>query len=343
MQFRTVEVQQAVGMVLCHDITRIVRGESKGPLFRKGHVVRVEDIPHLLNVGKEHLYVYEINDAFVHEDDAALRIALATAGENIRLEGPKEGKIELLSTIDGLVKVDIDNLYRINDEEQMMFASIHNNRYVKAGAKLAGTRIIPLVIDARKIKHVEEMCLLNGPILRVLPTKALKTGIVTTGSEVFHGRIVDAFGPVLQKKSTDYGFTILRQAIVDDSVEQIADAIHGLLAEGAELILVTGGMSVDPDDLSPTGIKAAGGHVVTYGAPALPGAMLMLAYIGDVPILGLPGCVMYHGASVFDLVLPRLLAGESLKKSDIVALGHGGLCTACPSCHFPDCAFGKSE
>ncbi len=343
MQLKTVEVQKAVGMVLCHDITRIVRGESKGPLFRKGHVVREEDIPHLLNVGKEHLYVYEVNDDFLHEDDAALRIAIAAAGDNVVLEGPKEGKIELFSTCDGLLKIDTDGLYTINDEDQMMFATLHTNRYVKAGAKLAGTRIIPLVIDARKVKHVEEMCLNRGPLVNVKPTKKLRTGIVTTGSEVFHGRIKDAFGPVLHKKAEEYNFSILRQDIVDDKVEMIASAIKGFVNDGAELILVTGGMSVDPDDLSPTGIRAAGGHVVTYGAPALPGAMLMLAYIGDVPILGLPGCVMYHGASVFDLVLPRLLAGERLKKSDIVMLGHGGMCVGCPQCHYPECAFGKSE
>ena len=343
MRLKTVGVRDAVGSVLCHDITRIVRGESKGPLFRKGHVVREEDIPRLLDVGKEHLYVYEISDDFIHEDDAALRIALAAAGDNVRLDGPKEGKIELIAQIHGVVKVDVSGLQFINAEDQIMFATLHNNRYVKAGAKLAGTRIIPLVIDARKIRHVEELCLQRGPVVQVNPVRALKTGIVTTGSEVYHGRIADAFGPVLQDKAKDYGFTIIRQILTDDSVAQIAAAITALREQGAELILVTGGMSVDPDDLSPTGIKAAGGHVVTYGAPVLPGAMLMLAYIDDVPILGLPGCVMYHGASVFDLVLPRILAGERLEKADIVALGHGGLCTGCATCHYPDCAFGKSE
>ncbi|MEW6697757.1 MAG: molybdopterin-binding protein [Bacillota bacterium] len=339
---KIVPVQEAVGMVLCHDITQIIPGKFKGRAFKKGHIVRPEDIPRLLDIGKENLYVWEINKNLLHEDDAALRIARAAAGNGIELSEPKEGKVNLAASERGLLKINTKALYRINETEEVMFATLHTNQVVERGKVLAGTRIIPLVIHKAKVQKIETLCQLNYPVVEIKPLRPVKVGIVTTGSEVYHGRIQDKFGPVVNEKIQSWGSTVCRQILVSDSTEMIFEAIHQLLREGAEMITVTGGMSVDPDDVTPAGIRAAGGRIVSYGAPTLPGAMFMVAYIGDVPVLGLPGCVMYHRSSIFDLVAPRILAGEEITRREIIALAHGGLCVNCKECRYPDCGFGKS-
>lgn len=338
---KTVAVEDAIGMVLAHDLTEIIPGKFKGCAFRKGHVIRREDIPRLLNIGKRHIYVLDLDDQTLHENEAATAIARAAAGQGIRLTEPKEGKVELVADYAGLLKVNTEALHAINAVDQVMFASLHTNHVYPAGRKMAGTRIIPLTINADRVRRVVAICAAHAPVVSVRPLRPHTVGVVTTGSEVFHGRIQDKFGPVLREKFTALGSTILRQDIVDDNAAMIADAIRGLLADGADFIACTGGMSVDPDDVTPTGIAAAGGQVVTYGAPVLPGAMFLLAYIGGVPVTGLPGCVMYCRTTVFDLVVPRLLAGERLERSDIARLGHGGFCLNCDECRYPDCSFGK--
>ncbi len=338
---KTIPVQEAVGMVLCHDITQIIPGCFKGPAFRKGHIVREDDIPRLLSMGKENIYAWEMQSGLLHEDEAAVRIARAVAGEGLSLSEPKEGKVNLMAERDGLLKIDVEALFGVNEVEQVVLATLHSNRSVARGRVVAGTRIIPLVIDEGVIERIEKKCREEGAVVRVLPWKPLKTGIVTTGSEVFHGRIEDRFGPVVRRKLEAYGCEVMGQKFASDNVPLIVEAICAFLEEGAEMITVTGGMSVDPDDVTPAAIRAAGGRVVTYGAPVLPGAMFMTAYIGEAPVLGLPGCVMYHGSSIFDIVLPKILAGEEIKRGDIVRLAHGGLCLHCAECRFPDCGFGK--
>ncbi|MEG6616173.1 molybdopterin-binding protein [Peptococcaceae bacterium 1198_IL3148] len=340
---KVLPVEEAVGTVLCHDITQIIPGKFKGRAFKKGHIIQPEDIPRLLDIGKEHLYVMDLRDGMVHEDEAALRIARAAAGAGVTLAEPSEGKVSLIAATKGLLKINVEALYQINSIEDTMFATIHNNQVVNEGKNLAGTRIIPLATASTNIQKVEEICRINYPIVEVKPLKPCKVGVVTTGSEVYHGRIQDKFGPVIRQKMQQWGSEVIGQTLVSDSVEMIVTAINNFLAAGVEVITVTGGMSVDPDDVSPAGIRAAGGEIVTYGAPTLPGAMFMLAYIGDVPILGLPGCVMYHRSSIFDLVMPRLLAGEKLTRRDIALFAHGGLCSTCKECRYPDCAFGKGS
>jgi molybdenum cofactor synthesis domain-containing protein len=337
---KTVAVQNAVGMVLCHDVTQIIPGQVKGPAFKKGHILQQQDISRLLDMGKEHIYVWEIDNGLLHEDTAALRIAGAAAGRGVRLSLPKEGKVDLTAEYDGLLKINAEGLYDVN-AEQIVFATLHTHQRVTAGKVLAGTRIIPLVIEEARIEQVERICRMNYPLIEVLPLKSLNVGVITTGSEVYHGRIKDRFGPIVMKKLTDSGCRILGQTFVSDRVEKIKDAVDSFIQQGAEMIIVTGGMSVDPDDVTPAGIKACGGRIVTYGAPMLPGAMFMLAYAGDVPVLGLPGCVMYHQTSIFDVILPRVLAGEEITRRDIVKLAHGGLCVHCSECRYPDCGFGK--
>jgi len=338
---KTMNVENAVGTVLCHDITRIVPGEAKGPAFRRGHVVTKADIPTLLDIGKEHLYVFDPGDGYVHEDDAARRIAKAAAGPGIDLSTPVEGKITLSAAIDGLVDIDTETLFKLNSVKDVIFGTIHTNQLAKKGRNLAGTRVIPLVVPEEILEKAEQILRDNPPLIQVRPLKACRVGVITTGSEVYSGRIKDKFGPVIRKKFKSYGSTVIDQRLVSDQQDMTVKAIHDLLAEGADFIVLTGGMSVDPDDLTPASIRAAGATVTTYGAPTFPGAMFMLAHIGDVPVVGLPGCVMYYKASIFDLIMPRILAGKDVTRDDIIALGHGGFCEGCKECRYPACGFGK--
>ena len=337
---KQVNVQDAVGTVLAHDLTQIIPGEYKGPKFRKGHEITEDDIPVLLFMGKKHLFVLEKDDTDVHENEAAYRIASKAAGENISLSEPSEGKIELRAEVDGLLRIDRERLYKLVAQDEIMFATIHDNVVVRKGQKLAGTRIIPLFVAEAVMQKAEEI-LADGPLVSIAPLKNMKVGIVTTGSEVYSGLIEDAFGPVLVKKFGALGSTVVKQLFADDDEDMIADCIRQLVDEGMDIIGITGGMSVDPDDRTPSGIRKAGGEVISYGAPVLPGAMFMLSYIGDVPVVGLPGCVMYSRTSIFDLIVPRLLAGERVNKADINRLAVGGLCLNCETCTYPVCGFGK--
>ena len=335
-----IPVQQAVGRVLFHDITRIVPGEFHGRAFKKGHIIAPADIDTLLKLGKDNIYVLNLEEGFIHEDKAALRIAKAALGRGIQMMPPTEGKVRLMTTRPGLLKINVAALDRINAIDEIVFATAHTNRQVTAKKLVGGTRIIPLYTEEDKIIEVEKICRENAPLIEVVPFKKLNVGMVTTGNEVYHGRIEDKFGPVMSAKITGLGSSILRQILVPDSVPMTVQAIHDLLGEGADMIMLTGGMSVDPDDRTPASIRAAGGKEVTYGSPTFPGSMFMLAYIGDIPVIGVPGCAMYNKATVFDLVVPRILTGERLTRTDFTTLGHGGLCLSCPTCSYPSCGFG---
>ncbi len=334
-------VEKAVGTMLCHDITEIVVGGKKGPVFKKGHVITAEDIPTLLRVGKENIYVYEATDGILHENDAAVRIANAICGENISFSDISEGRINFLASCHGLVHIDAQRLMEVNCLNEISVATIHSLQEVQQGQAVGGTRIIPLLIEEHKIQHLES--LVSNPIIKVLPFKRSRVGIVTTGSEIYHGRIKDSFGPILEKKFSAYGTTFLGQELTSDDVDLTVAAIQKLKDQGADIIAVTGGMSVDPDDRTPLSIRKSGAQITSYGAPVFPGAMFLHARLGDAHILGLPGCVMYHRASIFDIVVPRLLAGLDITKQDIAMLGHGGYCTSCKHCQYPACAFGKGS
>jgi hypothetical protein len=339
--FKSVPVEDAVGMVLGHDITQIIPGEFKGPAFKKGHVLKPEDIPRLLDMGKRHIYALNLEEGFVHENEAGERIARGAAGEGIKFSSPSEGRVNLIAEGPGLLKINVEALHHINMVEEIALSTLHTDQQVCEGTQVAGARIIPLATGKEKIEYIEKICRDNFPVISVKPFRSMKVGIITTGSEVYHGRIKDKFGPVLTEKFGSLGCRIIRQVFVTDETEMTVDAIKDLIKEGAELIALTGGMSVDPDDQTPASIRAAGGQVVLYGAPVFPGAMFMLAYIGDVTLVGLPGCVMYVRASIFDLIVPRIVAGEKVTRDDIVALGHGGLCSGCGDCRYPVCGFGK--
>lgn len=338
-QIKTVD---AVGHVLCHDITQIIPGKQKGPVFKKGHVVTQEDIPVLLSVGKDHLYIWEMDENMMHENDAADVLYSICKNANMSGTPVAEGKIELIAEIDGLFKVDIARLNQINALGEIIIATRHSNFAVKKGDKLAATRIIPLVIEKEKMEKAKEIAK-DKPLLSLLPFGHRKAGIVTTGNEVFYGRIKDAFGPVIRKKLTEFDVEVLGQTIINDEKDKITNIIKDYIEQGADFIICTGGMSVDPDDTTPSAIKDTGAKLVSYGAPVLPGAMFLLAYYGEknIPIIGLPGCVMYAKRTIFDLTLPRIMAGEILTAEDLSVLGHGGLCLNCEECTFPKCGFGK--
>ena len=340
---KLIRTEDAVGSVLCHDLTQIIKGVTKDAVFRKGHIVQPEDIPVLLSIGKEHLYVWEADESMLHENDAARILVDLCKSEGMSESAVKEGKIELAAAVDGLFKVDSKRLQLVNSFGQMMIATRHGNTPVQKGDKLCGTRIIPLVIEKEKMQRVQELCGAE-PLLKLLPYKIKRAAVLATGSEVFHGRIKDTFTPVIEAKLAEFGVEVIHKEILDDAPEQITAAIKKAIEEkGAELVLCTGGMSVDPDDQTPLAIKNTGARIVSYGAPVLPGAMFLLAYYGEaqVPVLGLPGCVMYAKRTIFDLALPRVLARDLITAEELAALGEGGLCLNCDVCTYPACGFGK--
>lgn len=337
-----IRVEDAVGAVLVHDMTQIIPGETKDAKFQKGHVVQEEDIPVLLSMGKEHIYVFNQTPGLIHENEAAERLAKAVAGPGLTFSETKEGKVNLIAEYDGLIYASEEGILALNTLESIVLATLHNHRPVNKGQKIAGTRVVPLMIDEKVIIEAEEIAHnFNEPLLQIRPLKPYQIGIVTTGSEVFHGRIEDKFGPVLRAKAKKWGSNIIGQSYASDDVTMIQDKIREHIHNGAEMVFVTGGMSVDPDDVTPTAIRGLGVDMVTYGAPVLPGAMFLLAYLNGIPIMGLPGCVMYSRTTVFDLVATRILTGERLTRMDIARYGHGGLCLECPECTYPHCPFGK--
>ncbi len=342
---RTVDAE---GAVLCHDITQIIKGVTKDAVFRKGHVVTKEDIPVLLSVGKDQLYVWEKEEGMLHENDAAEILCEMCKGGNMERTQAKEGKIELKAACDGLLKVNNEALKTVNGLGQMMIATRHGNFPVKQGDKLAGTRIIPLVIEEEKMETAREAAakVTGGePILELKPFVHKKVGIVTTGNEVFYGRIQDTFTPVIEEKLSEFDAEVIDHVTWNDDDQKVTASILEMIEKGADVVVCTGGMSVDPDDKTPLAIKNTGARIVSYGAPVLPGAMFLLAYYeaGDrtVAVMGLPGCVMYAKRTIFDLVLPRVMADDPVTPEDLAALGQGGLCLNCPVCTYPNCGFGK--
>ena len=338
---KLIRTEEAVGHVLCHDMTQIIPGVYKDARFRKGHIVAEEDIPVLLAMGKENLYVWEKTEGMLHEDEAALRLRDLCISEHMHCTEVKEGKVELIADKDGLFEVDTERLCAVNGIDELMIATRHTNTAVHPGDKLAGMRVIPLVIEEEKLERAEQTAG-KRPLLHLTPWKLKTAAVITTGSEVVKGLIEDKFTPVVERKLAAFGIRMIRHVLTGDDPERIREEIVKAHEDGMDLVLCTGGMSVDPDDRTPGAIARSGVKIVTYGAPTLPGAMFCLGYFEDgTPVAGLPGCVMYAKATIFDLVLPRIAAGVALKRSDFVRLGHGGLCLGCDTCHYPACGFGK--
>lgn len=341
---KKIETKRAVGHVLCHDITQIIKDKTKGVAFKKGHIVREEDIPVLLSIGKDYLYIWEKEEGMLHENEGACFLREMCKNDYMTESEIKEGKIDLFADYNGLFKINREALYAVNELGELMISTRHGNTAVKRGDKLAGMRVIPLVIAEEKLKLAQKLAG-DQPILKILPFQKKKVGIVTTGNEVYYGRIQDTFGPVIKEKVSELDLPVIGQKIVNDDPEKITSAILSFIEEGANVVLCTGGMSVDPDDCTPLAIKNTGAQMITYGAPVLPGAMMVLAYYEAegkrIPIIGLPGCVMYAKRTIFDLILPRILADDVITKSELARLSEGGLCLNCDICMYPNCGFGK--
>ena len=378
---KAIPLDQAVGMVLAHDVTEIRKDEFKGPAFRKGHVIRKEDICHLQRIGKDHLFVLSLGLDEMHEDDAARAIAQSLMGEGVEVKGePREGKITIVAARDGLLKVDRERLKAFNTLGEVMCATLHTNTVVKKGREVAGTRAIPLVVKKCLVEEAvriaayggSEDCksairnpqseMIRGGVIKVKELRKPRAGVVITGNEVYHGRIKDAFAPIITKKIEEYGGEIVATYFAPDDEAFIAGRLRELIAAGADLLITTGGMSVDPDDVTRFAIRSIGATDITYGSAVLPGAMVLVGYIrkehvaesigqepsapcalpsADIPILGIPACGMYHRTTVFDLLLPRVLAGERIGREELAEFGHGGLCLHCTECRYPVCPFGK--
>jgi len=339
---KKIRLQEAVGSKLGHDITEIRPGEFKGPAFRKGHTVCEEDLCHLQRLGKNHLYVIDLTKDEIHENQAAAILAEALAGEGIVWKDePREGKINLLADRDGLLSVDTSALAVFNMVDEVMCASLHNHTLVKKGELVAATRAIPLVMKRVPIERAAAIARQNGSVLMVKPLRSARVGLVITGNEVYHGLIEDRFAPILTEKVAALGSEVTSLEFAPDDVGEISRVISSQLDRGCDLLLLSGGMSVDPDDVTRHGIRLAGATEFHYGASVLPGAMFLVAYLGETPLLGVPACGLYHRITVLDLVLPRILAGERIGRAELAFLGHGGLCRDCTECDYPHCPFGK--
>lgn len=339
---KKIRLQDAVGTRLAHDITEIRPGEFKGPAFRKGHTVCHEDLCHLQKLGKNHLYVIDLAEDEIHENEAAALLAAALAGEGTAWENdPREGKIAIRADRDGLLYVNAAALAAFNLVDEVMCATLHTHSLVPRGKIVAATRAIPLIMKRAAVERAAAIARQDGGVVAVRVLRRARAGIIVTGSEVFNGLIQDRFAPILTEKLTALGSEVAGVAFAPDDAERIRQAIAAHLENGCDLILLSGGMSVDPDDVTRLAIREAGAREIHYGAAALPGAMFLVAWIEDIPLLGVPACGLYHRTTVLDLILPRILAGERIGKKELAFLGHGGLCQDCTPCIFPHCAFGK--
>lgn len=336
---KKIPVEKAVGMILCHDITQIIPGQFKGRAFKKGHIIQGEDIEKFLELGKEQIYVWEPKAGEIHEDEAALRIARAISGENIEYDEPKEGKSTLKSKERGLLKINSKLLYQLNSIKDISIASLPQNFIVERGQRLAGVRIIPLTTKEKNLIQMEDLCQKKGKVFEIKKYKKLKVAQITTGNEIYKKRIQDKFGPVVSKKLEFFQTQYLGQTFCPDNIEEIKKAILHYKQQEADLIILTGGMSIDPDDLTPGAIRESGAKVVTYGVPVQPGNMFMMAYLGETVLLGVPGCAMYYRTTILDVALPRIFIGEILTKEDFIIMGEGGFCLNCEVCRYPNCFF----
>lgn len=336
---KKVKVQDAIGMTLCHDITAMVDG-FKGAAFKRGHVITQEDIPKLLDIGKQHVFIWEENAGEIHEEDAARRLSQMTTVNGAHYGSISEGKVQLFADQDGMFCVDKALLAAVNRIGDITITTLPDHYPVKAGDRLASMRIVPLVTEERQIAEAEALCA-GKQLYDLRPFKPLKVGIIITGSEIYHGRIKDKFERVARAKLAHYPAEILGVHVCDDELDMIVGAGRALLAEGAELLIFSGGMSVDPDDLTPSAIREMGAEIISYGVPSQPGNMTLVAYLDQAALLGVPGAAISRPTTMFDVLLPQIFCGDPLTKDDLIRLGEGGLCQMCDNCHFPNCTFGR--
>ena len=336
---KKVKAEDAIGLTLCHDVTEM-RDGFKGPAFRRGHIIKEEDIGKLLDIGKKYVFIWEENAGELHEEDCARRMAAMAPVEGAHYTEPSEGKVLLMADQRGLFRVNTALLKTINSIGDITITTLPDHYPVEEGARLASMRIVPLVTKEEQIIEAETLCS-KEKLLDLRPYKEKKIGVVITGSEVYSGRIKDKFEPVVRAKMKKYPSQIIGVSICDDDLDMIVNAAKTHLENGADFLIFTGGMSVDPDDLTPTAIKLLGADIVSHGVPSQPGNMTLMAYLRDIPIMGVPGAAISLPTTILDVLLPAVFAEERITKEDLIRLGDGGLCQMCSSCHFPNCTFGR--
>ena len=336
---KKIKVQDAVGMELCHDITEMNDG-FKGVAFKRGHVIQPADIAHMLRIGKQHIFVWEEHAGEIHEDDCAKRLSAMAVVEGAHYTGPAEGKVLLIADRRGMFRVNRRLLNNLNSIGDITICTLPDHYPVEIGARLASMRIVPLVTKETQIIEAERLCA-QEILLDLRPYQYRKVGLIITGSEVYHGRISDMFGPVIREKLRQYPSEIIGVSFCDDNTEDILDAAKKHLQNGADFLIFTGGMSVDPDDLTPAAIRKLGADIISYGVPSQPGNMTLVAYLGAIPILGVPGAAMKLPTTVFDVLLPQIFAGDRITREELIGLADGGLCQMCDVCRWPNCTFGR--
>lgn len=336
---KKINVEDAVGLTLCHDITAM-RDGFKGAAFKRGHVILEEDVEKLLDLGKRTVFIWEENAGEIHEEDCAIRMAAMAPVEGAHYTAPSEGKVLLMAEQRGMFRVNTELLRKINLIGDITISTLPDHYPVEPGARLASMRIVPLVTQEKQIIQAEKLCE-KEKLLDLIPYKYKKVGVIITGSEIYTGRVQDKFEPVVREKLSHYPCEILGVSICDDNLEMIVDIANSYLHQGADFLIFTGGMSVDPDDLTPTAIKQIGANIITHGIPAQPGNMTLVAYLNNTAILGVPGAAISLPTTMFDVLLPQIFTGEIFTKEDLIRLGDGGLCQMCKTCHFPNCTFGR--
>ncbi|HHX36847.1 MAG TPA: molybdopterin-binding protein [Clostridiaceae bacterium] len=322
---KRVHVREAVGKPLFHDMTAISEDGCKGPRFKRGHVIREEDIPVFLDMGKEHIFIWEEDPNLVHEEDAAEAVVRIAAGENMIIPPPSEGRFSLRAARDGVFVLNKEGLININSVPDYTFATLRHGVPVKEGDIVVGARIVPLVTTVERVEQAKEVAQFYAPVFSIAPYRPLKTAMVITGGEIYSGRIKDAFAPILRKKIAHYGGVELGATICPDDVEFISNAVKSYANQGADLILMTGGMSVDPDDVTPTVIRSLADKFLFQGLPVQPGNMLTVGYMETTMLVGVPGASMHSPVTSLDLFLPMIYGGVPFSQADAISMGEGGL------------------
>ncbi len=340
----SVPIKEAEGEKIAHDMTIIVPGNFKGPAFKRGQTIIAGDVCRLQQMGRMNLYLEKhplSEEEWVHEDRAAESFAELMAGPGIIYQKPpQEGKITFTAARDGLLIIDRGRLEAFNLVPGVICSTRQSFSVVSKGHQIGGTRAIPLYISCDYCQKALTI-LGESPLLQVLSLKPARIGILITGTEIVQGLIKDKFETIIRAKVKKLGCCVICTLIVPDDRKTIADGILTLINKGAELIVTTAGLSVDPDDVTRQGLTDAGVENILYGAPILPGAMSLLARRGPVKVIGVPACALYYKTTAFDLLLPRVLAGMEITRLDLARMGHGAFCLGCKVCKFPRCTFGK--
>ena len=322
---KKINVEDAIGQPLLHDITAIMEDGFKGVKFKRGHIIEDSDIEALKNIGKDHIYVGELEADQVHEEDAVLEIKNLLSNENIDVSDVSEGKISLSSKIDGLFVINRELLRKINTIGDYTIACKKSYIRVNTGDKLAGVRIVPLWTEKTQLEQAKKLLENEGPLFEVKEFQNLKAGCIITGDEVYYGRIKDAFKPVLREKLSQFESQVIDFVFLPDDEDKLVVTYKKFKNAGADLVIFTGGMSVDPDDITPRAIRKIGAEVIVQGIPMQPGNMLMVARDNNTYLMGVPGASIHSKVTSFDYFLPRVFAGLDLKKEDFIEMAEGGL------------------